>query len=53
MVTKKIHVVVGLAPFTDPDPIDRLISSRASLSTDPVNVTASLCHHCFPDPSPK
>ena len=53
MVTRKIHVVAGLAPFTDPDPIDRLISSRASLRTDPVNVTASLCHHCFPDPSPK
>lgn len=53
MVTRKIHVVVGLAPFTDPDAIDRLIRSRASLRADPVNVTASLCHHCFPDPSLK
>ena len=32
--------MVGLAPFTDPDTIDRLSRSQVSLRTDPVNVTA-------------
>ena len=38
--TGKIHVMVGLALFTDPDTIDRLTRSQVSLRTDPVNVTA-------------